>query len=307
MLEGCVYTESCTDTLLDVEIRFGAREMGVAITASDGFVGPWIAEMLDEDAIVVPNEALSEPMMLDALLTPCTAVIHINSWAPDAALGRDDRQTMLEMRERSRPVLEAVGRHGGLHLIVVGTLRVHPQWEEGEPYYGSDSTIAPRDVAAEAQLWMEEMALEQATPERPVSILRASNVQGVPLSGPPGNGLLHKWAEESPIGWVNVPGDGSEMKDFVHVHDLAQCVLGVLSSPPPTRESLAVGSGKGIHLRDLAETYAQMTGCEAEYGQSSEGQVFGIVDASEIEGRLGFRPAISLEEMLREALEAAGH
>ena len=63
--------------------------MGVAITASDGFVGPWIAEMLGEDAIVVPSEALSEPMMLDALLTPCTAVIHINSWAHDAALGRD--------------------------------------------------------------------------------------------------------------------------------------------------------------------------------------------------------------------------
>ena len=49
--------------------------MGVAITASDGFVGPWIAEMLGEDAIVVPSEALSEPMMLDALLT--LSLIHI--------------------------------------------------------------------------------------------------------------------------------------------------------------------------------------------------------------------------------------
>jgi nucleoside-diphosphate-sugar epimerase len=68
-----------------------------------------------------------------------------------------------------------------------------------------------------------------------------------------------------------------------------------------------VGSGKGIQLRDLAEIYVQMTGCETEYGQSSEGQVFGIVDASEIEGRLGFRPVVSLEEMIREALEAAGH
>jgi nucleoside-diphosphate-sugar epimerase len=242
--------------------------MSVAITAADGFVGPWISEMLGDDAILVPDEALKEPLTLDAMLTPCTTVIHINSTASAGNAGRDDREAMLVMRERSRPVLDAVQRHGGLHLILVGTLRVHPQWEEGEPYYGSDSTVAPRDVAAEGQLWMEERALEQATPERPVSVIRASNVQGVPISGPPGNGLLHKWASEAPIGWVNVPGDGSGLKDFIHVQDLVECIMGVASDPPPTRESIAIGSGKGIQLRDLAGIYNQMTGCEAEYGQN---------------------------------------
>ena len=281
--------------------------MSVAITAADGFVGPWVSEMLGDDAILVPDEALKEPLTLDAMLTPCTTVIHINSTASAGNAGRDDREAMLVMRERSRPVLDAVQRHGGLHLILVGTLRVHPQWEEGEPYYGSDSTVAPRDVAAEGQLWMEERALEQATPERPVSVIRASNVQGVPISGPPGNGLLHKWASEAPIGWVNVPGDGSGLKDFIHVQDLVECIMGVASDPPPTRESIAIGSGKGIQLRDLAGIYNQMTGCEAEYGQNHEHEVFGIVDASEVEMRLGFRPSISLEEMIKESFEASGY
>ena len=281
--------------------------MSVAITAADGFVGPWISEMLGDDAILVPEEALKEPLTLDAMLTPCTTVIHINSTASADNAGRDDRGAMLVMRERSRPVLDAVQRHGGLHLILVGTLRVHPQWEEGEPYYGSDSTVAPRDVAAEGQLWMEERALEQATPERPVSVIRASNVQGVPISGPPGNGLLHKWASEAPIGWVNVPGDGSGLKDFIHVQDLVEGIMGVASDPPPTRESIAIGSGKGIQLRDLAGIYNQMTGCEAEYGQNQEHEVFGIVDASEVEVRLGIRPSISLEEMIKESFEASGY
>ena len=281
--------------------------MSVAITAADGFVGPWISEMLGDDAILVPDEVLKEPLTLDARLTPCTTVIHINSTASAGNAGRDDREAMLVMRERSRPVLDAVQRHGGLHLILVGTLRVHPQWEEGEPYYGSDSTVAPRDVAAEGQLWMEERALEQATPERPVSVIRASNVQGVPISGPPGNGLLHKWASEAPIGWVNVPGDGSGLKDFIHVQDLVEGIMGVASDPPPTRESIAIGSGKGIQMRDLAGIYNQMTGCEAEYGQNQEHEVFGIVDASEVEMRLGFRPSISLEEMIKESFEASGY
>ena len=55
--------------------------MSVAITASDGFVGPWISEMLGEDAIVIPDEALKEPLSLDAMLTPCKSLIHINSAA----------------------------------------------------------------------------------------------------------------------------------------------------------------------------------------------------------------------------------
>ena len=123
-------------------------------------------------------------MALDALLTPCSALIQINSRPVDTSVDRTDRDAYISMRESSRPILDAVDRHGGLHLVIIGTLRVHPQWEPGEAYYGDDSTLAPRDTAAEGQLWMEENALERAEAERPVSIVRASNVQGVPLEGP---------------------------------------------------------------------------------------------------------------------------
>ena len=68
--------------------------MSVAITAADGFVAPWIAEMLGEDAIIVPDEALMEPLVLDAMLTPCKSLIHINSTVSDGLLGRDDRETL---------------------------------------------------------------------------------------------------------------------------------------------------------------------------------------------------------------------
>ena len=134
----------------------------VAISAPDNFVAPYIMDMLGDAAVSIPPEAMSEPLMLDALLTSCNAIIHINSKPSDQTLGRDDRETLLRMREQSRPIIDAVDRHGELHLIIVGTLRVHPQWEPDDDYYGRDSTLAPRDVAAEGQLWAEEMALERA-------------------------------------------------------------------------------------------------------------------------------------------------
>ena len=281
--------------------------MKVAITSADTFVAPCLVGMLGDSGIVVPEDALADPMVLDALLTPCSALIHINSRPVDKSVDRTDRDAYISMRESSRPILDAVDRHGGLHLVILGTLRVHPQWEPGEAYYGYDSTLAPRDTAAEGQLWLEENALERAEAERPVSIVRASNVQGVPLEGPPGNGLLHKWAAECQIGWINIPGDGSNIKDFVHVQDLVRVVEAVLANPPPTRESIAVGSGKGISMEELAGIFHSRTGCDTEFGQSDYGEVFGMVDSWALQDRLGFKPDISLEEMIEEAFEAAGH
>ena len=279
--------------------------MKVAVSAADGFVAPYILEMLGDSAVPIPDDKLGEPSSLDALLTPCNALIHINSRPVDSSVARDDRESLIIMRERARPILDAVDRHGSLHMIILGTLRVHPQWEPGEEYYGFDSTLAPRDVAAEGQLWIEENALERAESERPVSVIRASNVQGVPITGPPGNGILHRWAFESQMGWINVPGDGSQVKDMVHVQDLVRVVDAVMRDPPPTRESFAVGSGKAIPMSDLAELYRDRTGCEIELNQSDREEVWGVVDAWFLEDRCGFRPSISLEEMIEESFEAA--
>ena len=279
--------------------------MNIAITASDTFVAPFILEMLGKAAVVIPDEVIKDQLKLDAILTPCNALIHINSRPVESSFERDDRQTKLEMMNAARPILDAVDRHGSLHLIIIGTLRVHPQWEPGEPFYGLDSTLAPRDTAAEGQLWMEENALDRANSEKPVSIIRASNVQGVPLSGPPGNGLLHRWANECQMGWINVPGDGSNPKDFIHVEDLVQVIGGIIQNPPLTREEIAVGSGKGISMNDLANIFQSKTGCEIELNQRDDDEVFGVVDAWVLEERLGFRPRISLDEMIEEAFEAA--
>ena len=279
--------------------------MNVAITASDAFVAPFIVEMLGKSAVIIPDEVISDQLKLDTMLTPCNALIHINSRPVESSFERNDRQTKLEMMNAARPILDAVDRHGSLHLIIIGTLRVHPQWEPGEPFYGLDSTLAPRYTAAEGQLWMEENALDRAQTERPVSVIRASNVQGVPLSGPPGNGLLHRWANECQMGWINVPGDGSNPKDFIHVEDLVQVIGGIIQNPPLTREEIAVGSGKGISMHDLANIFQSKTGCEIELNQRDDDEVFGVVDAWVLEERLGFRPRISLEEMIDEAFEAA--
>ena len=281
----------------------GLMAMRVAVSSPDEFVAPYLCEALGDALVEIPPEVLEEgqEMMLDALLMPCTTLIHFNASAPES--DRDDRSSLLAMRDAAKPILGAVNRHQGLHLILVGSLRVHPQATPDEPYYSGFTRLAPRDVAAEGQLWVEESALEHAEPERPVSIVRASNVQGSLMSGGDGHGLLHSFARDSIFGWVSVPGDGSFPKDFVHVRDLVEAILGVAQSPPPTREAIAIGTGRATPLRDVAQLFSDQTGADPQFGNDDSNEVFGVVDSQEVQHRLGFRPSITLEEMVSEALQ----
>ena len=64
--------------------------------------------------MVIPDEVLEDNMTLDVMLTPCNALIHINSRPVDTSVARNDREVKIMMREAARPVLDAVNRHGEL-------------------------------------------------------------------------------------------------------------------------------------------------------------------------------------------------
>jgi nucleoside-diphosphate-sugar epimerase len=279
--------------------------MRVAISGQDGFVQPHLEAALGDDLVEIPVEALSQPKILDALLTSCDAIVLMNAHPPSSG-DRGERSSLLQMRSAAKPILSAVERHGSIHLVLIGTLRVHPQATPEEPYYSSQATLAPRDVAAEGQLWVEERALEHANENAPVSVLRCSNVQGLSLETSEGHGIMHQFARDSIFGWVSVPGDGTQVKDFVHISDVIGVIMHVLGSPPPTRETLCIGSGQGAVMSEVATIYAERTGCGPQYGNDDRNEVWGVVDAWEIEQRCGFRPEVELHQMIEEAFEIAG-
>ena len=282
------------------------EHMKVAISGQDDFVQPYLEAALGDNLVQIPPEMLEEKIQLDVLLTSCDAVVLMNAHPPQSGAGRGDRAALLAMRDSARPILEAVERHGSLHLILIGTLRVHPQPTPEDPYYSSQVSLVPRDIAAEGQLWVEERAIEHATEDAPVSVLRCSNVQGVRLDSDEGNGILHQFARDSIFGWVSVPGDGTQVKDFVHISDVLEVVMHILQNPPPTRETLCIGTGEGTLMSDIATMYQERTGCDPQFGNDDSHEVWGVVDAWEIEQRCGFRPSVTTAEMIDEAFENAG-
>ena len=67
------------------------------------------------------------------------------------------------MREKARPILDAVDRHGSLDNT--WNPESAPAMGAGRRVLWLRLTLAPRDVAAEGQLWIEENALERAEAE----------------------------------------------------------------------------------------------------------------------------------------------
>jgi nucleoside-diphosphate-sugar epimerase len=285
------------------EEEIWGERMKVAISGQDDFVQPYLEAALGDSLVQISPEVLQDKMHLDVLLTSCDAVVLMNAHPPQTGGRRDDRTALLAMRDAARPILEAAERHGSLHLLLIGTLRVHPQPTPEDPFYSSQVSLVPRDIAAEGQLWVEERAIEHATENAPVSVLRCSNVQGVRLDSNEGNGILHQFAQDSIFGWLSVPGDGTQAKDFVHVSDVIEIVMHVLQNPPPTRETLCIGTGEGSVMSDIAAIYHERTGCDPQYGNDDSHEVWGVVDVLEIEQRCGFRPTVTPAEMIAEAFE----
>lgn len=277
--------------------------MRVAISGDEGFIAHYLNQQLGDECQLLTEEIIEDDDMLPAILASCEAIIHLNGHSPDQELARSDNEVLRLMREKARRILKAVQTHQGIHLILVGSLRVHPNPRGEEDYFNSESTLAPRDVAAEGQLWVEERALEHAMDSHPVTILRTANVQGLDPNGGEGHGVVHHMCRESMFGFFNVPGTGQEVKDMIHVTDLVKMIEGVLHNPPPTRQSIAIGRGQGVRMVDLAEAISSATGASPQYNSNPGEEVWGIVDGWEMGKRIEYRPEVSIEQMLQEALQ----
>ncbi len=117
---------------------------------------------------------------------------------------------------------------------------------------------------------------------------------------------IKRLIDEEPI---QVFGDGSQIRDFNYVDDVVEAMLMAGASPAADGSILNLGSDETINLRDLAALLVEING-----GGSFEIVPFPpdrkVIDIGDyyadyrlIQGRLGWRPKVSLREGLRRTLE----
>lgn len=98
-------------------------------------------------------------------------------------------------------------------------------------------------------------------------------------------------------GEVTVWGTGVARREFLHVDDLADAVLFLMTHPDPP-EIINVGSGFDVSIRELAGMVARAAGFGGKLlwdASKPDGMLRKCLDVARMTG-LGFRPRIGLEE-----------
>ena len=104
---------------------------------------------------------------------------------------------------------------------------------------------------------------------------------------------------------VTLWGDGSAMREFLHVDDLAEACY-VCMQKYEDDEHINVGTGEDVTIKELAETIADVVGFigDIEWDISKpNGTMRKVMDVSKIK-ELGWEPKIGLRQGIEHAYES---
>lgn len=101
-------------------------------------------------------------------------------------------------------------------------------------------------------------------------------------------------------------GDGNQIRDFVHVWDVAEAVLKALETRGVAGEVFNIGFGKATSVNSLAKSVLDLAGANLDivYENPRAGDVkASFADISKAEKQLNYGPIVPLEKGLRSLVE----
>lgn len=313
--------------------------MRVFVTGAEGFVGRRVVRALlargdevsagirpggplevpglshQERAAVrrLPLELLDTASVEAALADPPEAVIHLAAIASGADARRDPGASWAVNAAGTARVAEALGRarERGADplLVVVSSAEVYGAGQ-GRPRKESDPLV-PCSPYAASKVGAEVAAFEVARRTG----LRVVVVRPFSHTGPgqsdravaPAFAARLRAARRG--GARSVPvGNLDPVRDFLHVDDVVSAYLALLARGVPG-EAYNVARGSGITLRELFDRLAAHLGVAAapvvDPGLVRTADIPNLVgDAGKLEAATGWRPAISLDQTLKEVADA---
>jgi UDP-glucose 4-epimerase len=99
--------------------------------------------------------------------------------------------------------------------------------------------------------------------------------------------------------------DGSCIRDYIHVTDLAKAHIKALESNISGYDTFNIGTGNGVTVLELIEAYEKGIGCKLNYEivGRRDGDIEAIwSDTTKAETVLGFKPEKTLHDMLKSAM-----
>jgi UDP-glucose 4-epimerase len=295
--------------------------MRALVTGGAGFIGSHVV-----DALLARGD---EVHVLDDLSSgrrenvAAAAVFHeADIRDPDTALAAARPELVFHLAAQASVIVSVQRPADDADVNVLGTVRMLEAAREhgaklvfastGGAIYGDvphpveeDHPRAPVSPYGTAKLAGEEYVLTwnrlYATQH---VILRYGNVYG-PRQDPHGEaGVVAIFLQKVARGEVpTIFGDGSQVRDYVYVRDVARATLAAVDAEP---DVFNVGSGSGSSLLELVEKMREAVGrpFPVEHAPERIGELHHIeLDVTRAARQLGWQPETPLEDGLREAWE----
>jgi dTDP-L-rhamnose 4-epimerase len=229
-------------------------------------------------------------------------------------------------------VASSIGVYGegaykcGTHGAVAPTIRSEAQlaardWEQRCPVCNDhvssiptpeDKTLYRDNIYSMTKYHQEEM------------VLLIGKTYGIPSVAPrffnvygPRQSLSNPYAGVAAI-WLSrllndrqpvVFEDGGQLRDFVSIHDVVDCLVLMLETSGADFLPVNVGSGETVTILEIAHTLNRILGKSIEPSVTQAGRKFDIrhntADITRAKTALGFRPKVTLDRGLAELVEWA--
>lgn len=280
----------------------------ILVTGGAGYIGRNVARVLGKDVTAIDDlrnswqgAAGNGPLLQQDLATAevdwtrIEAVIHC---AGSMDVAESVRQPELYRRNNVDIPRAFFTGARGKPLVFSSTCQVY-----GEPEIlpvPEDHPTRPINPYGESKLAAEGMLRELGVR---LTVLRYFNAAGGDQLHRHETHLIPKVVDAALSGGsVTIFGDGSMIRDYVHVEDVARAHVKALDRPG----TYNLGSGRGTSVLEVIETARRVTGrpIRIEWGPPRPGDPKGLVaDISRARRELGWEPRRSLEDIISSVWE----
>ena len=235
----------------------------------------------------------------------CDAVLHLAALVSVPQSMRQPVDTLAINTAGTANVLEAARQVGMHRFVLASTCAVYGDLpglkDEQSPVLPLSPYAASKLMAEQwAQLYTTAYGLETI-------VLRYFNVYGPrQRADSPYSGVLARWCTAVQSGETcTVFGDGSQTRDFVSVHDVADANLLALTSPdvqPGTLYTVATGHSVSLNEILVELERASPRQMRKQYAPARPGDILHSSGSSARLQACGWHPQVSLQEGIRELL-----
>ncbi|HJN75703.1 MAG TPA: GDP-mannose 4,6-dehydratase [Myxococcota bacterium] len=198
-------------------------------------------------------------------------------------------------------ILDAAWGAGVRRVVLASSAAVYG--EGGSRPLREEDPFDPRSPYAASKVGMEALGRVYAHRGVHVGLLRYFNVFG---PGASANSVVPRFVLRARAGLpFEIEGDGEQLRDFIHVEDVARANVLALRRSAGT---VNIGSGRATSIRELADAIGVLFGSPGvrRVGGREHDLRKSVADVRRARRHLGWSPRIELEEGLRELLEATG-